>query len=140
MSIARIWPSAIVCLAFALAGSQPVQLAWGQSSRRNQQSIARRPTLPEVKNQLPAKTSQTAKNEVIEPIPLTARRLETAREGVDNQIRDQIEELKAKIKALFPDELDALSATGNWTPENRNALTKAVKAVDPAAVYTAWLQ
>src|SRR5260221_419381 len=95
-------PPAIVCLAFALAVSQPVEPAWGQSYRRAQEWVSRRPTLPEVKNQLPAKTSQTAKNEVIQPIPLTAHRLEAAREGVDNQIRDQIEELKTKIKALFP--------------------------------------
>jgi len=102
--------------------------------------VTRRPTLPEVKNSLPAKTSQTAKNDVIQPIPLTARRLESAREGVDAQIRDQVEELKTKIRALFPDQLDAISETGGWSAEHRNALTKAVKAVDPVAVYAAWLE
>jgi hypothetical protein len=91
-------------------------------------------------NRFPAKTTQAAKNEVIQPIPLTARRLETAKEGVAQQIRDQVADLRTKIRAFFPDELDAISLTGGWPAEQRNALTKALKAVDPVAVYAAWLE
>ncbi|HUY36227.1 MAG TPA: hypothetical protein VMV69_26050 [Pirellulales bacterium] len=83
--------------------------------------------------------TETSKNEVIQPVPLTAKRLEAAREDVNKQIRDQTADLKAKVKALFPDEIDALSGTGNWSPEHRNALTKALKSVDPTAAYEAWL-
>jgi len=108
--------------------------AWSQLARR---PVPRGPSL---RNELPAKMTEGAKNEVIEPIPLTARRLATAQEGVVRQIRDQVEEFKANVKQVFPDEIDALSGTAKWKPEDRNALLKAIKSIDSAAVYEAWLQ
>ena len=104
--------------------------------------IARRPSPrgPDIRNSLPAKMTQGTQNEVIHPIPLTTHRLETSLDGVRRQIRDQIAEFKAKVKQVFPDEIDALSGTGKWRPEDRNALIKAIKSIDPAAVYEAWLQ
>jgi hypothetical protein len=134
------WPSAVGLLAIGLAAFQPAGFAWSQSYRRAPDYTARRPTIPEVLNRFPAKTTQPAKNDIIQPIPLTARRLESAKEGVAQQIRDQVADLRTKIRALFPDELDAISETGGWSAENRNALTKALKAVDPVAVYAAWLE
>ncbi|HVC92815.1 MAG TPA: hypothetical protein VND64_03945 [Pirellulales bacterium] len=133
MSLRFLSLATVACLPFGFTVFESTQGALGQSPRR------RAPTAAEVANRLPAKTAETAKNEVILPIPLTARRLEAAREAVNKEIRDQTEELKANVKPLFPDEIDALSGTGNWSPEHRNALTKALKSIDPTAVYEAWL-
>ncbi|HVX64476.1 MAG TPA: hypothetical protein VHC19_27885 [Pirellulales bacterium] len=108
--------------------------AWSQANRR----FALRGA--DARNELPAKITEGVQNEVIQPIPLTSQRLQTSLEGVHRQIRDQVTEFKSKVKQVFPDEIDALSGTGKWRPEDRNALLKAIQSVDPAAVYEAWLE
>lgn len=104
--------------------------------------IARRlpPRGPSLSNELPAKMAAGVRNEIIEPIPLTAQRLAEAQEGVVRQIRDQVEAFRSDVKQVFPDEIDALSGTSKWRPEDRAALLKAIKSIDSAAVYEAWLE
>ena len=124
-----------------LAGSAGVCVLLGASSTAWSQSNRRfAPRGPDVRNELPAKITEGAQNEVIQPIPLTSQRLQTSLDGVHREIRDQVAEFKSNVKQVFPDEIDALSGTGKWRPEDRNALLKAIKSVDPAAVYEAWLQ
>jgi len=107
--------------------------AFGQLARR----LA--PRGPSLANELPANMPEGVRNEIIEPIPLTAQRLAEAQEGVAREIRDQAEEFRSSVKQVFPDEIDALSGTSKWRPEDRAALLKAIKAIDPPAVYEAWL-
>ncbi|HUY90636.1 MAG TPA: hypothetical protein VMV10_18000 [Pirellulales bacterium] len=108
--------------------------AYGQLARRLP------PRGPSLRNELPAKMADGVRNEVIEPIPLTAQRLAEAQEGVAQQIRDQVEAFRSDVKQVFPDEIDALSGTSKWRPEDRAALLKAIKSIDAAAVYEAWLE
>jgi hypothetical protein len=92
------------------------------------------------RNDMPARNTDAVINEVIIPIPLTAARIESAKDGVDRQIRDAVEALRPQMRQLFPDKLDALSGTSGWTPEARTALSKALRAGDPEKIYEAWLQ
>ncbi|HVX12501.1 MAG TPA: hypothetical protein VHC22_15075 [Pirellulales bacterium] len=92
------------------------------------------------RNDMPLRNTDATINEVITPIPLTAARLEAAKDGVDRQIRDAVEDLRPQMRQLFPDKLDALSGTSGWTPEARTTLTKALRAGDPEQIYEAWLQ
>ena len=117
--------------AYLIAADCP---AFGQVARRLT------PRGPSLRNDLPANLAEGVRNVIIEPIPLTAQRLSEAQAGVVRQIRDQVENFRAKIKQVFPDEIDALSGTSKWRPEDRAALLKAIKAIDPAAVYEAWLE
>lgn len=121
-------------VAFMIAASLGATSADGQIARRLT------PRGPNLKNELPAKVADRVRNEIIEPIPLTAQRLSEAQEGVARQTRDQVEAFRAEVKQVFPDEIDALSGTSKWRPEDRAALLKAIKSIDAAAVYEAWLE
>lgn len=115
----------------------------GTSRQRRQAVVARRPVDRSDalrRNEMPVRNTISAVNEVITPISLTATRLEAAKEGVDRQIRDLIEDLRPRMRHLFPDKLDALSDTSGWTPQQRTALTKALRAGDPEEIYKAWLE
>src|SRR5690349_16594347 len=71
----------------------------GRIPGRNAQpnTIARRPfDRPGAleRNQMPVRNTDAVVNTVITPIPLTATRLEAAKDGVDRQIRDLVEDLR----------------------------------------------
>lgn len=125
------WLAGAAGIAILLATSTD---AWSQLARRPA------PRGPDIRNRLPARITDGARNEVIHPVPLTAQRLDTSIEGVRREIRDQVADFKSDVKQVFPDEIDALSGTAKWRPEDRNALIKAIKSIDPAAVYEAWLE
>lgn len=115
----------------------------GTNRQSGQRSVARRPIdRPGAmhRNEMPLRNTDAGVNDVITPIPLTASRLETAKDGVDRQIRDLIEDLRPQMRHLFPDKLDALSGTSGWSPQARTALTKALRSGDPEAIYEAWLE
>ncbi|HET6883710.1 MAG TPA: hypothetical protein VFI31_26385 [Pirellulales bacterium] len=108
-----------------------------------QPTVARRPLdRPGAlrRNEMPVRNTDAIVNEVITPIPLTSARLEAAKDGVNRQIRDLVDDLQPRMRQLFPDKLDALSGTSGWTPEARTALTKALRAGDPEQIYEAWLE
>jgi hypothetical protein len=137
-----------IALMLAAAGWQIVaaasfaQYSGGRTPDRRS-TVARRPIdRPGAlrRNEMPVRNTDAGINEVITPIPLTAARLEVAKEGVDRQIRDLIEDLRPQMRHLFPDKLEALSGTSGWTPQARNALTKALRAGDPEEIYEAWLE
>jgi hypothetical protein len=112
LSLAFPFLPLIVLGAFSVAADSP---AFGQLARRLT------PRGPSLRNDLPASLADGVRNVIIEPIPLTAQRLSEAQAGVERQIRDQVEEFRAKIKQVFPDEIDALSGTSKWRPEDRAA-------------------
>jgi hypothetical protein len=121
--------------------------SWAQNARRSavpqQRTLARRPLdRPGAlrRNEMPVRNTDAMINQVITPIPLTAVRLETAKDGIDRQIRDLVEDLRPQMRQLFPDKLDALAGTSGWEPAARTALTKALRAGDPEQIYEAWLQ
>jgi hypothetical protein len=106
-------------------------------------TVARRPIDRQgrlERNQMPVRNTDAMINEVITPIPLTAARLEAAKDGVDRQIRDLAEDLRPKMRQLFPDKIDALSGTSGWSQDNRTALIKALRSGDPEQIYQAWIQ
>jgi hypothetical protein len=108
-----------------------------------QANIARRPIARPgalERNQMPVRNRDAMENSVITPIQLTEARLEAAKEGVDRQIRDLIEDLRPQLRHLFPDKLEALSGTSGWSPEARTALTKALRSGDSEQIYEAWLE
>jgi hypothetical protein len=122
--------------------------AWAQTSapfpgRQRQNTLARRPADGSAsleRNRMPVRNTEAMVNEVITPIPLTATRLEAAKDGVDRQLRELVEDLRPEIRQLFPDKIDALSGTSGWEPAARTALVKALRAGDPEQIYEAWLQ
>lgn len=89
---------------------------------------------------MPVRNTDAVINLVITPIPLTATRLEAAKEGVDRQIRDLVEDLRPVARQFFPDKIDALSGTSGWQPADRTALVKALRNGDPEMIYEVWLQ
>ncbi|HWB09708.1 MAG TPA: hypothetical protein VG826_10800 [Pirellulales bacterium] len=125
-----------------------VASGWAQTSapvpgRPRQNTLARRPfdrSAPLERNQMPVRNTEAMVNEVIAPIPLTATRLEAAKDGVDRQLRERVEDLRPQIRQLFPDKIDALSGTSGWDPAARTALVKALRSGDPEQIYEAWLQ
>jgi hypothetical protein len=113
------------------------------SRQGRQANVARRPMeRPGAfeRNSMPVRNREVGINELITPIPLTETRLEAARDGVDRQIRELVEDLRPQMRHLFPDKLDALSGTSGWQPEARTALVKALRSGDPAQIYEAWLE
>jgi hypothetical protein len=92
------------------------------------------------RNQMPVRNTDAFINQVITPIPLTANRLESAKEGVDRQIRELVEDLRPVMRQFFPDKIDALSGTSGWDPAARTALVKALRSGDPELIYEVWLQ
>lgn len=134
-----------IALALGVACWQLVSAAsFAQSNRQGRQpTVARRPIdRPGAlrHNDMPLRNTDAGINEVITPIPLTATRLEAAKDGADRQIRDLVEDLRPQMRHLFPDKLDALSGTSGWTPQARTVLTKALRSGDPEAIYEAWLE
>ncbi len=90
------------------------------------------------KNSFEPTKAVTMPNKVIQPIPLSASERETAIQGVDRHVAEEIVALKEQVRQALPDELSVLAKTTGWTPENQNALLVAFRAGDPAAVYEAW--
>ena len=136
-------------VALGVAGWQLASAAaWAQSfgspaNSQRQNTIARRPIdRPGAlrRNEMPVRNTDSMLNQVVTPIPLTAVRLEAAKDGVDRQIRDLVEDLRPPMRQLFPDKLDALAGTSGWEPAARTALVKALRAGDPEQIYEAWLQ
>ena len=109
-----------------------------------QSTLARRPMMDRPgalnRNQMPVRNTDSMINEIATPIPLTENRLDAAKEGVERQIRDLVEELRPQMRQFFPDKLEALSGTAGWEPADRTALTKALRSGDPEQIYEAWLQ
>lgn len=129
---------AISTVSFAQSNGQR-----GTNRQGRQPTVANRPIdRPGAlrRNDMPLRNTEAGMNEVITPIPLTATRLDAAKEGVDRQIRDLLEDLRPQMRHLFPDKLDALSGTSGWTPKARTALTKALRSGDPSEIYEAWLE
>jgi hypothetical protein len=122
--------------------------AWAQTGapspdRQRQNVLARRPfdragVLE--RNQMPVRNTDAMVNQVVTPIPLTEVRLEAAKDGVDRQLRERVEDLRPQMRQLFPDKIDALSDTSGWEPAARTALVKALRSGDPEQIYQAWLQ
>ena len=81
-----------------------------------------------------------AVNKIVTPIPLSAGERDTALDGIDRHVAEQVVQLKEAIKNALPDELAILAKTNGWQPEKQNALLVALRAGDPAAVYEAWTQ
>lgn len=79
-------------------------------------------------------------NKIMQPVPLSASERDTALEGIDRHVADEVASLKAKLKTILPDELSVLSKTVGWNAEKQNNLLVALRAGDPAAVYEAWTQ
>jgi hypothetical protein len=140
-------PSAIV--AVGLGGwLMASAAAWAQTSapfpgRQSQNTLARRPVDRAgalERNQMPVRNTDAMVNLVITPIPLTEARLEAAKDGVDRQLRELVENLRPQMRQLFPDKIDALSGTSGWDPAARSTLVKALRAGDPEQIYEAWLQ
>ncbi|HEX7447698.1 MAG TPA: hypothetical protein VF306_09145 [Pirellulales bacterium] len=130
------------CLAGEVVWAQSYgqrQPGYGQGQRgAGRRTVARRTDFS--RNELPARNTQTVINEVIRPIPLTENRLDAAVSGVARQIRDLVDDMRPAMRRVFPDKLEALAGTSGWEPEDRTALTKALRSGDPAAIYEAWLQ
>jgi len=122
--------------------------AWTQTSapvpgRQPSNTLARRPfdrSGALERNQMPVRNTEAMVNQVITPIPLTETRLEAAKDGVDRQLRELVENLRPQMRQLFPDKIDALSGTSSWEPAARTALVKALRTGDPEQIYEAWLQ
>lgn len=133
---AACW-QAVSAAAFAQSFGPPAG-----ARRGGQPTVARRPMdRPGAleRNPMPVRNREVGINDVITPIPLTAARIEAAKDGVDRQIRDLIEDLRPEIRHLFPDKIDALSGTSRWDADARTALTKALRSGDPEQIYEAWL-
>ncbi len=81
-----------------------------------------------------------AANKIMQPVPVSASERDTALEGIDRHVADEITALKGKLKTILPDELSVLSKTVGWTAEKQNALLVSLRSGDPAAVYEAWTQ
>jgi hypothetical protein len=77
-------------------------------------------------------------NKIVKPIPLTAETQRNALANIDQHLAGHIADLNEKLKTVLPDELDMLSKTAGWKPEDQQALVVALRAVDPTAVYEAW--
>lgn len=143
MSLRRLFAFLVGTIAWQAATTLTLAQYSGPPTGTRQPTIARRPLdRPGAlrNNHMPVRNTEAVVNEVITPIPLTAVRLEAAKEGVDRQIRDLVEDLRPMMRQLFPDKLDALSGTSGWSPEARTALTKALRSGDPEQIYEIWME
>jgi hypothetical protein len=129
--------SHILTLIVTLAGGS---VAFGQAAANQAQP---EPTLSNQQvrsNSIQAGQPVAAVNKIVTPVPLSAGERDTALDGIDRHIGEQVVQLKEKLKNVLPDELAILTKTTGWQPEKQNALLVALRSADPAAVYEAWTQ
>ncbi len=132
-----------LCLSVALVaalGLTAVREAYSQVAPPGSAAEPTDGSEPVRRNSYEPTTAVAAMNKIVQPVPLKADERDTAVEGIDRHITEEVAGLKAKLKTILPDELTVLSKTVGWKAEKQNALLVAFRSGDPAAVYEAWTQ
>lgn len=131
---------------FAFVVASIAAVVWADAARAQLVVPSRQGGPPTADNQalrpnaFEAAQPATLSNAIIKPMPLTAAEKDSALAGIDRHIAENASQVRDKLKTILPDELAILAKTAGWSRDDQQALTTALRAGDPAAVYEAWTQ